>query len=160
MSQNFRLDQVGLITRSTLIQVAPLDAQGKVRVEYTLDVTAGELVLLKTRDLVYNYIGTSWLETLALDIPTVCFYDPETYSFREEAQPFIDALATVGVLHHSGNSAALFVASLAGDIEKWWNKVKVQEARRNFVEQYANFSPDWKEQWEQEFKVVLDTMRN
>ena len=109
----------------------------------------------QSRLVVHSYIGTSWLETLALDIPTVCFYDPETYSFREEAQPFIDALATVGVLHHSGNSAALFVESLAGDIEKWWNKVEVQEARRNFVAQYANFSPYWKEQWEQEFKAVL-----
>ena len=66
------LDQVGLITRSTLIQVAPLDAQGKVRVEYTLDVTAGELVLLKTRDLVYNYIGTSWCDG-------ICSEHKETY---------------------------------------------------------------------------------
>ena len=46
------------------------------------------------------------------------------------------------------------------DIEKWWNKAETQEARRNFVEQYANLSPDWKEQWEQEFKAVLDTMGN
>ena len=114
----------------------------------------------ESRLVIHNYLGTSWLETLALDIPTVCFYDPETYAFREAAQPYINSLATVGVLHRSGNSAALFVASLGDDMEKWWAKVEVQKARRNFVKQYANFSPDWKEQWEQEFKAVLDTMGN
>ncbi len=110
----------------------------------------------ESRLVIHNYLGTGWLETLALDIPTICFYDPETYAFREAAQPYIDALESVGVLHRSGNSVALFVASLADDIEKWWDKVEVQEARRNFVAQYANFSPDWKDQWEQEFKTVLD----
>ena len=110
----------------------------------------------ESRLVIHNYLGTGWLETLALDIPTICFYDPETYAFLEAAQPYIDALESVGVLHRSGNSVALFVASLADDIEKWWDKVEVQEARRNFVAQYANFSPDWKDQWEQEFKTVLD----
>jgi putative transferase (TIGR04331 family) len=114
----------------------------------------------ESRLVIHNYLGTGWLETLALDIPTVCFYDPEAYAFREAAQSYIDALETVGVLHCSGNSAGLFVASLGDDIEKWWAKVEVQEARRNFVKQYANFSPDWKEQWEQEFKAVLDIIGN
>jgi putative transferase (TIGR04331 family) len=72
----------------------------------------------ESRLVIHNYLGTGWLETLALDIPTVCFYDPETYAFREAVQPYIDALEKIGVLHHSGNSAALFVASLADDIEK------------------------------------------
>ena len=121
---------------------------------------SADIRFAESRLVIHNYLGTGWLETLALDIPTVCFYDTETFAFREAAQPHIDALESVGVLHRSGNSAALFVATHADDIEKWWNKAETQEARRNFVEQYANFSPDWKEQWEQEFKMVLDTMRN
>ena len=112
----------------------------------------------ESRLVIHNHLGTAWLETLALDIPTVCFYDIETYEFREDAQPYLDVLAKVGVLHRSGNSAAVFVASLDDEIEKWWHKAQTQEARRNFVEKYANFSPDWKEQWEQEFKEVLNAV--
>lgn len=110
----------------------------------------------ESRLVIHNYLGTGWLETLALDIPTVCFYDPETYAFREAAQPYIDALERVGVLHCSGAAAARFVSRLGDDIEGWWSKSEVQEARRNFVEHYANFSPDWKMQWEREFESVLD----
>jgi len=112
----------------------------------------------ESRLVIHNYLGTGWLETLALDIPTVCFYDTDTYFFREEAQHYIDMLENVGVLYRSGNSAARFVAALGDDIENWWSKVDVQEARRRFVEQYANFSSDWKQQWEREFKAVLDNV--
>lgn len=110
----------------------------------------------ESRLVIHNYLGTGWLETLGLDIPTVCFYDPETYAFREAAQSYIDALESVGVLHRSGKSAARFVAGLGDSIDSWWNKSEVQEARCNFVERYANFSPDWKQQWEREFETVLD----
>lgn len=109
----------------------------------------------ESRLVIHNYLGSGWLETLALDIPTVCFYDADTYLFREEAQPYIDALENVGVLHHSGSSAAQFVAALGDNIETWWRKRDVQQARLAFVRQYANFSSDWKREWEQEFKAVL-----
>lgn len=110
----------------------------------------------ESRLVIHNYLGTGWLETLALDIPTVCFYDPGTYVFREAAQPFIDALENVGVLHRSGLAAARFVAGLSDDSESWWAKPDVQEARIRFIKQYANFAPDWKTQWEKEFRRVLD----
>ena len=113
----------------------------------------------ESRLVIQNYLGTGWLETLALDIPTVCFYDPETYDFREIAQPYIEALESVGVVHRSGVSAARFVDGLGNNIESWWKKHEVQVARQNFVKHYANFSPDWKEQWEREFKSLLDEAR-
>jgi len=106
--------------------------------------------------VVHNYLGTGWLETLGLNIPTLCFYDPDAYLFREAAQAHIDTLIAVGILHHSGHDAARFVAALGDAVEEWWNKIDVQEARRNFAEHYANFSPDWKQEWENEFEEVLD----
>lgn len=110
----------------------------------------------ESRLVIHNYLGTGWLETLALDIPTVCIYDTSAYAFREATQPFIDALGRVGVLHCSGAAAARFVTRLGGNPESWWKQPDVQEARRNFVEHYANFSPDWKKQWEHEFETALD----
>jgi len=106
--------------------------------------------------VVHNYLGTSWLETLGLNIPTLCFYNAEDYYFRSEVFTFIDALKRVGILHDSGRDAARFITALGNDIDGWWNKPEVQEARQNFVQQYANFSPDWKRQWQLEFEDVLD----
>ena len=110
----------------------------------------------QSRLVVHNYLGTGYLETLALNIPTVCFYDTDTYAFRAEAQPFMNELERVGILHRSGKSAARFVAGVANDPEGWWAQADVQAARSCFVERYANFSPDWKEKWALEFRRAID----
>ena len=41
------------------------------------------------------------------------------------------------------------------DIEKWWQQPELQELRRAFCKNYANFSTDWYLQWESEFKRLL-----
>jgi putative transferase (TIGR04331 family) len=110
----------------------------------------------QSRLVVHNYLGTAYLETLALNVPTVCFYDPAIYAFRHEAMPFIDALERVGILHRSGKAAAVFVATHSNDSEGWWQLPDVQEARCRFIERYANFSPDWKHHWEREFQQAID----
>lgn len=110
----------------------------------------------QSRLVVHNYLGTGYLETLALNIPTVCFYDTDTYAFRAEAQPFMNELERVGILHRSGKLAARFVAGVANDPEGWWAQADVQAARSSFVEGYANFSPDWKEKWAREFRCTID----
>ena len=66
------LNDINNLTRDTILSAAPLDNTGKVRPEFAVNVTAGELVLFKTRDLVYNYIGTPWNEG-------VCKEEQETY---------------------------------------------------------------------------------
>jgi len=104
---------------------------------------------------VHNYLGMSWLETLALDIPTVCFIPKGIHKFRASAQPFADALIRVGVLHYSGSEAAKFVNSLRGNPTAWWQSAEVQEAREAFVARYANFNDNWLEAWTEEFERLL-----
>jgi len=110
----------------------------------------------QSRLVVHNYLGTGYLETLALNVPTICFYDADIYAFRHDARILMDGLEKVGILHRSGKAAARFVAGLHDDPEGWWMKPEVQEARNRFVEQYANYSPDWKTQWEAEFRRAID----
>jgi putative transferase (TIGR04331 family) len=105
--------------------------------------------------VVHNYLGTSWLETLAMDMPTVCFIPRGIHKFRAAAQPFADALVRVGVLHYSGLEAAKFVNALRGDPTAWWRSAEVQEAREAFVARYANFSDNWLSAWTQEFERLL-----
>ena len=90
-----------------------------------------------------------------MNVPTVCFYAPEIYSPREAARPYIDALARVGVIHHSGAEAARFVNQLNGNPSVWWNSAEVQEAREAFVARYANFSDNWLQAWTEEFERLL-----
>lgn len=106
--------------------------------------------------VVHNYLGTSWLETLGLNIPTVCFFDPAVYVYRDDSRAEMAALQAAGILHHSGKEAASFVSALGRDIGGWWNGAQAQRARIGFVEKYANFSPNWAMQWERELLGALD----
>jgi putative transferase (TIGR04331 family) len=109
-----------------------------------------------SRLVVCSYLGTSWLEALGLNIPTVCFFDPTVYVFREDSSDLMVALKNVGILHYSGKDAARFIANLNDDPEGWWAQLDVQEARANFVSKYANFSTDWKAQWKMELRRAMD----
>jgi putative transferase (TIGR04331 family) len=106
--------------------------------------------------VVHGYLGTSWLETLALNIPTVCFYDPQTYAFRDAAQPYIDRFEAAGVLHRDGAAAARFVSSIMSDPQAWWQTSELQDLREDFASNYANFSPHWSAQWEAELREWID----
>ena len=109
-----------------------------------------------SRIVFHNYLGTSWLETLGNNIPTICFYDVDAYRFRSDAKPLLEDLVKVGVLHISGLSAAEKANAVEGDVDSWWLSEEVQIARRNFVLQFANFSTDWKQIWQ---KYFLDAIK-
>lgn len=116
------------------------------------DFSVGSLKRFATSRLViHNYLGTSWLETLALNLPTVCFYSPMIHSFRATTAPFINELERVGILHRSASMAAAFVQSIGRDVEVWWKGTEVQAARQIFVDNYAKFSSNWAAEWEAEF---------
>ena len=108
-----------------------------------------------SRIVFHSYLGTSWLETLGTNIPTICFYDPDAYKFRSDAKSLIEALAQVGILHTSGTSAAMHANKIDDDVQGWWLSADVQLARANFTEKFANFSTDWKSQWQHEFSDLL-----
>jgi putative transferase (TIGR04331 family) len=120
----------------------------------TTDVAVG-VSMGESAIVVHNYFGASWLESLALNVPTVCFVPDGLHTFREAARPFIDALTRVGIIHHSGKEAARFINGLNGNPSAWWNSPEVQEAREAFVARYANFSEDWIDAWTTEFDRLL-----
>ena len=127
----------------------------QAKITHDTGSSRGSVAASRAKLTIHNYLGTSWLETLAMDIPTVCFYDPTMYRLRAAAQPFVDALVRVGVVHYSGREAAKFVNSLHGDPSSWWGSSEVQEAREAFVARYANFSDNWLDAWQAEFDSLL-----
>lgn len=153
------VDGTDLRVRSSGADEFPMNRLSGSEANITIDDLreSGSVAASRAQLVVHNYLGTSWLETLALNIPTVCFYDPEMYRPREAARPFIDVLSRVGVIHYSGKAAARFINELKGNPAVWWNKPEVQEAREAFVARYANFSNDWLDAWTTEFERLLAT---
>ena len=111
--------------------------------------------LKNCRICVSSHNATVFLETLAANIPTVVFFDPNKYEVREEAITAMNSLRAVNILHDTPESAAQFLNSLDSDISAWWNSKEVQETRQQFCQTYANTSGNCIDVWTDFFKYMI-----
>lgn len=104
-------------------------------------------VLEQTRLVVVEYLGTSCLEVLSANVPSVLFWDPLRWELRNEAKPYFHALRLVGILHDSAETAARKIEEIYSNPWTWWGRDEVQEARRRFVDRFAVGRKDWVDCW-------------
>lgn len=94
-----------------------------------------------SRIVVHSYDGTTMLETLSQDIPTLCFWYGGLSSVRESAQPYYEKLMRAGIIHDSPEYCAKKVVEVWDDASSWWQSDSVQSARKLFCERYARVEP-------------------
>jgi putative transferase (TIGR04331 family) len=86
--------------------------------------------------------GTTFLESIFLDVPTVMFWDTEMWGLTELARPAFDRLSAVGVFFDDPIKAAAHVSEVWDDVGSWWNDPDVREAVEAFSVQFCRRSPD------------------
>ncbi|MEB3828468.1 LIC12162 family transferase [Phormidium sp. CCY1219] len=94
-------------------------------------------LIQQSRLYVATYNGTTFLETLGQNIPTIMFWNPNYWELRSSAQPYFEELKRVGIFHETPASAAAKVAEVWDDVPGWWNSSEVQAARRTFCDRFA-----------------------
>ncbi len=94
-------------------------------------------LIKQSRLIVHSYDSTGTLETLTLDIPTLCFWWGGLDHVLPAMRPSYEMLRSAGILVESPEQAAEFVASRWDRIGEWWGSAKVQHARRAFCQQFA-----------------------
>jgi putative transferase (TIGR04331 family) len=111
--------------------------------------------LQKSRLCIHDYLGTTWLETLSMNFPTVVFCDPSRVKITESAQPYLDDLRRVNILHDSPESAAEFINKIYEDPMSWWMSSELQQVREKFCNQFARKSENWLEEWKEELLKMV-----
>tara|TARA_Y100001934_G_scaffold249228_1_gene310502 strand:- start:484 stop:2322 length:1839 start_codon:yes stop_codon:yes gene_type:complete len=96
-----------------------------------------EKLIEKNRLVVHSYDSTGILETLSLNIPTMCFWRGGLSHILPSAKPYYELLMDAGILFFSSEETAKSIALHWDDIGGWWNSKKVQDARQKFCKQYA-----------------------
>lgn len=91
----------------------------------------------KNRLTIYSYESTGILESLAGNVPTLFFYDTKNWPLRSKAQLYYNRLKEVGIFHDTPESAANKVNEIWDDVQDWWTRDEVQEARRVFCNHFA-----------------------
>jgi|GEM_PF-569970 len=112
--------------------------------------------LKASRLVVIDHNSTTLLFTLALNIPTIMFWDPECWEVRDSAEPYFRELRRVGILWDTPEDAAAKAAEIYCDPAKWWGSADVQSVRERFTARYARASSEWISEWKQ---ILMDELK-
>lgn len=105
--------------------------------------------------VVVDHPHTSFLEALAINIPSVFYWDHDVYVMRKEAEPYFQLLRDVEILHKSPESAARKVNAVFSNPQSWWQSPDVQYARNEFCRRFACARRDWMTVWLEAFKKIV-----
>jgi putative transferase (TIGR04331 family) len=97
--------------------------------------------LINCRIAISTYNATSFLETLAINVPTIFYWDHKFWELNDQAKIYFDDLVSVGIMHNSPESAAIFLNSIWENIEDWWSSSKTQNAVNTFCKMYSFMNP-------------------
>lgn len=111
-------------------------------------------LLSQSRLSISTYNSTIFHETLAANFPTVIFFDFNYYEISDQAKQDFSLLKSVGIYHDSPLMASKFVNSIYNDIDKWWLKEEVQNARKLFCKKYAYKSSNYLNQWKDSLNFI------
>ena len=103
--------------------------------------------LKKCSMCISSYNSTVALETLSANYPTILYWPKKIFEIREDALFYMKILAKVGIYHTSAKSAGNHINKIANNIEDWWERKSVQEARELFVSKYALSDKNWIKYW-------------
>jgi putative transferase (TIGR04331 family) len=96
-----------------------------------------DLVRAESRIDICTTIGTSEIESMSNDRPTLIYLDPATHPFRQSVQHVFTVCAEAGILHYSPESLARQVSEVWEDIDSWWNRNDVKFARDLYCSNFA-----------------------
>lgn len=124
----------------------------------TWDVPFQESIV-NCRLYVCDHCSTTFAEALAVNKPTILFWNPQANELRPEAQPYYDLLRKNGILFDTPESAGKAVNQIYDDVETWWNDPERQNAVASFCERFAQNSPNAIEMWAAELKKIAAMSR-
>lgn len=118
---------------------------------------AGRLVELLQRVKLYicDHQGTSFLEALVINTPTILFWNTELSDERTSAVPAFDLLRGANILFHDPVKAAQQVNAIWDNVQGWWMHPDRQNARIKFIEAFYQTDINWQAKWIEAFRKIL-----
>ena len=103
--------------------------------------------MMSCRLTVQDHPCTSLSITLAANMPTICFWQPDHWPLARQAMPLFDGMRKTGMLFDDPAEAAKHIRTIWGDVPGWWRSEAVQAVRRDWCNQYARASRFWLLEW-------------
>jgi len=84
--------------------------------------------------VIVDYISTTHLESMHMNIPTIVLFNPKIHFLKPEYEDFFVELIEARIFQTDPAEAAIFVESVMENPLEWWNSSKTQAARNNFLD--------------------------
>lgn len=111
--------------------------------------------LRTARVVVFDNVGTGFLEALAAGVPTVAFQEPRHLRVRPSAEADFRLLLDAKMLFDSPEAAARHAASVLDDPGTWWGSAPVKAALARWLPRYAGRGGPWLPAWKSFILGVL-----
>jgi len=96
---------------------------------------------------VTDHIGTTFLEALQSNTPSIVFINKNSYLFREDFKPYIENFIKFNILFYCPREAAYHMNSLNNNPDKWWLDKELQILINRFIKEHALTSDNWMDEW-------------
>ena len=101
-----------------------------------LNVSTGHTPMKQHREqariVLCTSIGTTYIETIHRNIPTVIFLDPAISPLKAEHAQIFESMKHSGILHFSAESAAAHINSVWDKVDEWWQSEPVRDSITQF----------------------------
>jgi len=101
-----------------------------------------EEMIKRSRIFIATYNSTTYLETFALNIPTIAFWNPDHWDLRNDVKDDFQSLKNAKILHDTPESAAKHLADIWDDIPRWWNSKEIQQVKDKFCKRWSYTGDD------------------
>jgi len=92
-----------------------------------------KIQMRQSKLVVIDYISTSYIEALVMNIPTVFFWNTDAYYLSDQYSDFFKPLVNAKICQTDPVEAARFVESIADEPEKWWFSDETQKGKNEFL---------------------------
>lgn len=92
---------------------------------------------MSSKLLIFSYNSTGFLESLALNVPTIGLWANDKRFLRKEVLPDYQALEDAGILFDDAIDAAAHLEAISTNLNDWWFSEKTQSTVRAFCQKYA-----------------------
>ena len=100
-------------------------------------------ILKTTKVYIATYCATTYVESLALNIPTIIFWDENYWEINDESKKYFDLLKKANIFFDNPVSAANHLVNNWDSINDWWKSPKTQKARLGYLSKFANYDKNY-----------------
>lgn len=103
---------------------------------------------------IIDHPHTSFIEALAINVPSIFYWDHTIYKMRPEAEEYFELLRKAGILYNNPIDAAKKLLEVFDNPIEWWSREELQQTRNIFLGRFGYSRKDWMDCWAKEIRLL------